>query len=69
MTRRTPTYVGLRCPADLRHGPLIESHSRLRCIHQEHDGRPKTHPLGQAPATRATFTLDEAEAAAVELRR
>lgn len=22
------------------------------CAHQSHDGRPKTHPLGSAPATR-----------------
>lgn len=57
----------LPCPAAPdRHGPLLDvpqGSGRLRCIHQEHDGRPGSHPLGAAPATRTTFTLDEIEAA------
>lgn len=55
----------LPCPAVPEHGELVmvEGSDRLRCIHQEHDGRPKTHPLGEAPATRCVFTLHEVEAA------
>ena len=57
-------YRGLSCPAADDHGPLLEVAGRLRCVHQSHDGHPRTHRLGEAPATRATFTLDEVEAAA-----
>lgn len=39
---------------------------RLLCVHQSHDGRPKTHPDGEAPPTRFIFTLAECEAAAKE---
>ena len=62
MVRRTP-YPGLSCPDG--HGALLEMvDGKLRCVHQSHDGRPQSHRLGEVPGTRATFTLDEAEAAA-----
>lgn len=54
--------VGLVCPTDNHHGPLIEIDGVATCIHQEHDGRPASHPLGAAPATRRRFTIDEIEA-------
>lgn len=54
---------GLLCPEDPKHGPLLEVDGGLRCVHQAHDGRTKNHPLGPAPATRASFTLAQAEAA------
>lgn len=57
---RTRKSIGLVCPIDPRHGPLLEIDNRLRCIHQEHDGRPSTHSLGAAPMTRSVFSLDEA---------
>ncbi len=56
--------VGLVCPTTPEHGGLLESTTgRLYCIHQDHDGRPKSHPKGEAERTRAFFTLDEVEAA------
>ena len=58
------TAWALSCPADEAHGPLLDVAGKLRCMHQSHDGRPRSHRLGEAPGTRATFTLDEAEAAA-----
>lgn len=57
-------YVGLQCPADPSHGSLAESETkRLYCPHQSHDGRPKSHPLGENEQTAAFFSLDQAEAA------
>ena len=50
----------LLCPTDPRHGALLEIDGALRCPHQEHDGRPSTHPLGPLPMSRSRFTLDEA---------
>lgn len=59
MKPRQP-YAGLLCPLD---GSALldfgEPDGRLRCIHQGHDGRPTTHPLGAAPMTKSVFSLDE----------
>ena len=41
------------CPADPEHGPLLDVDGRTYCPHQDHDGRPKTHPAGQAPQSSA----------------
>ncbi len=61
---RTAAATALVCPTDDKHGNLLESTTgRLMCIHQEHDGRPKTHPLGESEQTPCYFTLDEVEAA------
>lgn len=54
----------LVCPDDEAHGILIlDTAGRLRCIHQEHDGRPAGHPLGASPRTAPVFTLDRVEEA------
>ena len=62
---RPRASVGLDCPEDPRHGPLIPWARSERwgwyCPHQEHAGRPGSHPLGAASQTRAFFTTDEAE--------
>lgn len=58
-----PAWRGLICPADPSHGRLLDIGNRLRCVHADHDGRPRSHPKGPAPATRAVFTLAEVEAA------
>ena len=53
-----------RCPAFPEHGDLISPTSQAGkwyCPHQAHDGRPKTHPLGGAPATRAFYKQHELE--------
>lgn len=44
---------------------LCRSHHTLKHfeVHQDHDGRPASHPDGAAPVTRSRFTLDEIEAA------
>lgn len=52
-------FAGLVCPDSPEHGPLTEVDGRMRCVHQSHDGRPKTHPLGPAPVTKSVFTLAE----------
>lgn len=60
--KRAPSWAGLRlCPANPGHGPLIaiEGVVGFVCINQEHDGRPLTHPLGEAPQTRSRWSLDE----------
>lgn len=62
MSRR---FVSLSCPDG--HGPLRDVEGALWCSAQDHDGRPKTHPLGPFPATRSWFTL--ADLAAVEAAR
>lgn len=63
---RRPTsqaHHGPPCPADADHGPLLAGPGTpgksFYCPHQAHDGRPKTHPLGAAPATRPYFGIDE----------
>lgn len=58
-------WGGYRCPADPSHGLLRDGRDGSRhsyyCSHQDHDGRPKSHPLGPSPQTRAHFTVVEAE--------
>lgn len=58
-------WSGYRCPVDPAHGRLLDGRDGARnayyCPHQDHDGRPSTHPLGPSLPTRAFFTLDEAE--------
>lgn len=54
------------CPVTPAHGnviPVKESGSRWGwyCPNAEHDGRLRSHPLGEAPATRAHFTTAEVE--------
>lgn len=57
----------LRCPPHPEHGILrVSATGRLWCPHQDHDGRPSTHPLGAADPTPRYFTLDAAEAANTE---
>ncbi len=62
LKRRQP--VGLLCPADPEHGPLLEMpDGSLHCPSQKHHGRPASHPLGKAEASPSFFSLDQAEAA------
>lgn len=57
----------LRCPSVPEHGILrVSERGRLWCPHQDHDGRPSSHPLGAAAPTPCYFTLDAAEAANTE---
>lgn len=59
------------CPVNPAHGELAlvreEEKSKknrpvmLHCWHQEHDGRPRSHPGGFAPATQSFFTEEEAQ--------
>lgn len=44
-------------PTDMKKGQSPKYH----CWHQSHDGRPRTHPGGFAPATQSTFTQTELE--------
>lgn len=53
------------CPVDPSHGAVQDwptSRWGFYCPHTAHDGRPKSHPLGEAPATRAFYTTSEVEA-------
>ena len=58
---------GWHCPEG--HGALIPLENALYCPHRAHEGRPKTHPEGEAPASRAFFRYDEATPAAGRTRR
>jgi hypothetical protein len=52
------------CPVDPRHGRVLDAPGArwaFYCPSQDHDGRPNTHQLGSAPATRAYFTTLEVE--------
>lgn len=52
------------CPVDPAHG-VVQDWPTARwgfyCPHQSHDGRPKSHALGEAPPTRAFFRSNEVE--------
>ena len=61
MTFATHTHRRPVCPVDPTHGAVLDwptSRWGFRCPHQDHDGRPKTHPLGPSAPTRACFTTD-----------
>lgn len=63
------TGDGDRCPLVPEHGKMYVSkdHQTQRCVHQSHDGDPKTAVGGERPATRASWPLsDDALARAVE---
>jgi hypothetical protein len=50
------------CPIDPGHGLLLEpkqAGEHWMCVHQAHDGRPKSHPDGPAPGTRFRFSAAE----------
>lgn len=54
--RERGTGNGDVCPIDPEHGHMVVlpgQEERQFCPHQSHDGRPKTHPEGEAPPTRA----------------
>ena len=55
--------VGLVCPRDPNHGPVIEipNAPKLYCPSQAHSPRPRSHPLGPSIATSPWFTLREVE--------
>lgn len=69
---RRHVVSGPQCPAEplpgsSAHGPLIARDGAapgrtFYCPHTDHDGRPKTHPLGEAPRSRAHFGMDEVAA-------
>lgn len=62
--KREPRVAdGPPCPGNPGHGPLlsIAGDRGWRCNHQEHDGRPKTHPLGFQPVTKSWFAFHEVE--------
>lgn len=70
MMRRSRSTAGVpECPADPLpgsgpHGVLIgrenAAHGRsFYCPHADHAGRPASHPLGAAPASRPFFGVDE----------
>ena len=50
---------GDQCPLNPEHGNMltIQGTQKQRCNHQSHDGRPKSHPQGAAPATRSMWPL------------
>lgn len=70
--RRQFTVSGPQCPAEplpgsKPHGPLIgRDHAApgrtFHCPHSDHYGRPKTHPMGEAPASKSYFGMDEVAA-------
>lgn len=67
MSRRAKGWAGHLCPSGGdEHGPLLQPKDggQWHCPHQSHDGRPKTHRLGEAPPTPAFFTTAQAEGAA-----
>jgi hypothetical protein len=45
------------CPTNPRHGHMyfLTNSDRQWCPHAEHEGRPKSHPDGFAPKTRALW--------------
>ncbi len=49
------------CPAAPPHGELLALHGsgRWYCPHQDHLGRPKSHPLGPAMSSRSVFGRDD----------
>lgn len=54
--------MGLRsCPSDPTHGPLLAvvGVEGFWCPSQDHDGRPSSHPLGEAPRSRNRWRLDD----------
>lgn len=63
MSRRAPRsgpWRGPECPSDPAHGPMVATTSGLwLCTHAAHDGRPRSHPAGAAPATRRLFRDEE----------
>lgn len=58
--------IRLVCPIEIRHGAVIALAGNPRwgfhCPHTDHDGRLRSHPLGEAPRTRSFFTTAEIEA-------
>lgn len=67
MTQRQ-RYVGQPCPDDATHGPLLGDRTPQPdgkgwyCPHAAHDGRIRTDPAGEAPATRSRFSTAELQA-------
>ena len=64
------TGDGDRCPLVPAHGRMltIQGTQKQQCPNQDHDGRPRSHPDGAAPRTRAIWPLGSgalAEAVAV----
>ena len=52
------------CPLVPEHGEVLppkDGKSRYYCPHQEHDGRPKSHRLGEKAHSRAYFTKEEVQ--------
>lgn len=63
--KATP-WRGLICPANPDHGNVFalsmpDGSTVWHCPHNDHSGRPKSHPAGAAPYTRSSFTLNEVE--------
>ena len=69
MARKSDFATGPSCPADplpgsAPHGPLIgREHAppgrSFYCPHTDHDGRPKTHPLGEARPSSPYYGVDD----------
>lgn len=61
--KRSPYGVGVPCPDDAAHGPLLDIDTPQGtvhyCPHQAHDGRPRTHPAGFTARTDAIFRPEE----------
>lgn len=49
--------VASPCPSGEEHGNLLRlSSGSLHCPHQDHSGRPASHPLGAAEPTQNVWT-------------
>lgn len=57
--------VKLVCPVNPAHGSVVPVVHGWYCPHVDHDGRLRSHPLGEAPRTRNHFTTAEIEAGSV----
>lgn len=55
--------IRLVCPTGPRHGAVYPVPLGWFCPHTDHDGRLRSHPMGEAPRTRSFFTTAEIEAA------
>ena len=56
--------VRTACPVNPAHGRVLDAPGErwaFYCPHQDHDGRPATHPLGAMAGTRSHFTTTEVE--------
>lgn len=66
--RMTDLGDGDPCPLNAAHGRMFtlkgSEPATQWCAHSDHNGRPKSHPLGEAPRTRSRWPLGHASFAA-----